>query len=1323
MAGVILILATGVFGLLVAGSQHLHSIAITSSPATSSRKICDPIVSGVKETRKPLEWWAEEIEDGPEEGEWLCMEGTQVIFRNSTCNGIPDCDDGSDEYARFCPCPDDKFRCGDVCISCLQRCDRVRDCLNGEDEMDCLNHRCPPRHHQCVSDGTCIRLEATCNHTVECPDGSDEKNCEKNYRKCYNAEFTCDNMKCLRPPDVCDGWDDCGDNSDEKDCSEADFVTCKSGKKVHKTWRCNNWPECSEKYFDDDSDELGCDCTEDHYKCSNGRCIFKGNKCDSKCDCFDTCEDEKNCSHVYTKESGVVECLKGKSVQANGRCIDEQFICDGILHAFGPDITESGCYDNETKSCVLSAGQKRGRPMVFNCKDLRCLPTYMLCDGSRDCLYGDDEDNCGENGACGPDEFMCLNSSCIPLTKRCDGNLDCPYGSDERFCVEDGLSTQRLNFPEHEATFEHICKPQELRPCHDDEWRCSTCGECIKRSLRCNSEVDCAYERDEQYCADNTCDDEHFRCDSGHCVPMSARCDAAFDCRDKSDEKHCGSHKCEQGRTKCSSGQCVPTVAWCNGTTECPDQSDESDCKDDEVCSHGMFKCFEGPCLDKKYVCDGNTDCPSSWVDENDCPFQCSNSHYNCSCVDQEINCSYTGIRDFPHVQSKINRYNFAHNRLGEKLHLHPVEGHGDVIYLDMCDNHIVELGNATLAEMKKLWNLVLCNNNIQNIIYGNFKNLNEVINLDLTGNGIINIGTRAFDGLTSLRKLDLSYQKIYNIDGGAFKGLNSLKTLLLHFNRLTFIRPNTFDGLEILETLHLTGNQITYLEPGVFHGLTSLTELKLDLNPLDTVDANVFKPLRNLVNLTTPEFRFCCLRHHATQCLPVVDDFSSCEDLMSDMVLRLFVWVVGFVALIGNTFVIIWRLMYPSGNKKNHSLLFVNLALGDLMMGVYLLMIAGVDIAYRGVYRMHEQKWRSSLLCQAAGFFSTFSSEASVFTLTVITLDRLTMIISDYGVRRVHEGLVKNVMVGVWGFSLFLAALPLMPFPYFDNFYGRSGVCLALHITNEKPSGWEYSVFIFLVLNMLSFTVIAVSYLLIYVRARKKQPFMECGKNKHGKDREMGRRVTYIVGTDAACWLPIIILGIASLSGAQIPRKVFSYVAVFVLPLNAALNPLLYTFFTDPVRKRLRTLRQSFSSWHTRSTHSIAISGVQLATTHRGQVTTELTDIPGPGSDGKVHTKAAICVYTPANAASSQVTHFIHEPPDQDAAESQDKCSSQNGGDAVQLLNRPRVAPDSKTKPACDTEEEAIVPLETLTADRPATHRNSGRHSRRKNTADRRYD
>jgi hypothetical protein len=39
-------------------------------------------------------------------------------------------------------------------------------------------------------------------------------------------------------------------------------------------------------------------------------------------------------------------------------------------------------------------------------------------------------------------------------------------------------------------------------------------------------------------------------------------------------------------------------------------------------------------------------------------------------------------------------------------------------------------------------------------------------------------------------------------------------------------------------------------------------------------------------------------------------------------------------------------------------------------------------------------------------------------------------------------------------------------------NFYGRSGVCLALHITPEKPSGWEYSVFVFLCKLILSLSL-----------------------------------------------------------------------------------------------------------------------------------------------------------------------------------------------------------------------------------------------------------
>lgn len=60
-----------------------------------------------------------------------------------------------------------------------------------------------------------------------------------------------------------------------------------------------------------------------------------------------------------------------------------------------------------------------------------------------------------------------------------------------------------------------------------------------------------------------------------------------------------------------------------------------------------------------------------------------------------------------------------------------------------------------------------------------------------------------------------------------------------------------------------------------------------------------------------------------------------------------------------------------------------MNLAIGDFLMGAYLLVIAAVDVYFRGVYATEETSWRKSLLCRSAGFCSTLSSELSVFTLT----------------------------------------------------------------------------------------------------------------------------------------------------------------------------------------------------------------------------------------------------------------------------------------------------------------------------------------------------
>ncbi|XP_069184939.1 G-protein coupled receptor GRL101 isoform X2 [Procambarus clarkii] len=1067
-----------------------------------------------------VEVWAsqeQELEEGSggggaegvscQAGTFRCWDGSQCVPMNATCSGVAECRDESDEAVAHCGCKPGEYQCQDTCIDALWRCDTVEDCDGGEDEEHCETWECPVSHYKCTN-GLCIQSDAVCNFVDDCHDGSDEDSDAHKcpYRKCFYGEYKCANSECVRPGLVCDGIPNCIDGTDETQCQPEDFVTCASGKRVHRFFWCDGWPDCDDNH----ADELNCgECDQQQFRCPNSQCVLAGNVCDSQCDCSD-CADESDCGHIYTRVSGVAVCEVGVSI-----------------------------------TCVVSASQRH--------KD-RCLAANRLCDGLNHCHNGDqlsDETGCRQRDECvgtGEDGswFHCSEGRCISARLRCDRKFDCLYGEDEKDCP--------------------------VVECQEKEWQCAS-GQCVQLADRCDLHFHCLDKSDELNCSDHPCGPGQVKCHTGQCLPQSYWRDHIPDCPDKSDEIF--SEKeisgCVPGAFRCAtSGQCIPAERRCllsrDRHLSCADGSHLLDCKLLQ-CPAGMYKCLSGPCLDASRKCDGIIDCPETWDDEDFCPFQCSMQVPECQCYDVQANCSGLGLKYFPDIENNIIRFHLADNNLSVSLQ-EPIRHYDQIIYLDLSRNHIQHLGNGTFKYLLRLLILMLSDNNLTSLSEGTFQGLHNLRTLNLNGNKIAFISPVAFYGLSALPTLDLSHQ------------------------RLSVISARAFAGLRNLTTLNLSHNMLTVLDDAVFTGLRNLKKLDLTHNAIETFSDELFHHIPRLHHLETDEWRLCCLARHVDKCLPVADEFSSCEDLMSNLVLRVCIWILGFIALLGNSFVIIWRSVYSSGNKM-HSFLIVNLGVGDFLMGVYLVIVAAVDLQYRGVYAAYELSWRTSSLCQLAGFISTFSSELSVFTLTVITVDRLIVIKFPFGVRRKEGSVTRMVMAGVWVLVGLLAALPLTRLQYFHNFYGRSGVCLALHITNEKPSGWEYAVFIFLVLNLLSFGVIAVSYVLMYVAARDTHSAARADTNVRGGDGGMAKRMSLIVATDAACWLPIIFLGIASLCGVTIPPRVFSWIAVFVLPLNAAINPVLYTLSTAPVRKRLVSLRQSVASKHSRS--ASAVSGQQL--------------------------------------------------------------------------------------------------------------------------------
>lgn len=104
------------------------------------------------------------------------------------------------------------------------------------------------------------------------------------------------------------------------------------------------------------------------------------------------------------------------------------------------------------------------------------------------------------------------------------------------------------------------------------------------------------------------------------------------------------------------------------------------------------------------------------------------------------------------------------------------------------------------------------------------------------------------------------------------------------------------------------------------------------------------------------------------------------------------------------------------------------NLALADLCMGLYLFLLACIDVHSIEEYFNFAYDWQYGAGCTVAGVLTNFASHLSVFTLTIITLERSFAITNAiYLNRRLALGTAVKIMCGGWLYSILMACLPLV--------------------------------------------------------------------------------------------------------------------------------------------------------------------------------------------------------------------------------------------------------------------------------------------------------
>ncbi|KPP70511.1 leucine-rich repeat-containing G-protein coupled receptor 4-like, partial [Scleropages formosus] len=395
-----------------------------------------------------------------------------------------------------------------------------------------------------------------------------------------------------------------------------------------------------------------------------------------------------------------------------------------------------------------------------------------------------------------------------------------------------------------------------------------------------------------------------------------------------------------------------------------------------------------------------------------------------------------------------------------------------------------------------------------------------------------------------------LTGTKIHAIPPGLCEDLRSLRTLDLSYNQIQEL-PG-FQNCFRLEELNLQHNCIRQIQAKTFEDLATLRIFDLSLNLLSTVPTAGLRSVRHLKLAGNLEMKGAL----ATKDLPKLRSegksaFKPCDQLLGSWMIRLTVWFIGLSALVFNTVVLVGT-FFPRSALSPAKLLVGLLAGSNLLMGIYVFLLAVLDAATWGNFADFGVLWETGLGCRAAGFLATFSSEWSILLLALAAMERSFS---------VHCWVRKGEGRHRWGNWIYLAAalLPLLAggaacFPLFHvGEFSSSPLCLLFPALGHPSLGFTVTL---VLLNLLAYLFMAVVYTHLY-----------CSLGKLDltdlQNISMLRHVAWLIFVNCVCFCPLAAFSFSPLlPGFARKPEIMKSVTLIFFPLSASLNPVLYIFF-----------------------------------------------------------------------------------------------------------------------------------------------------------------
>ncbi|KAJ6668728.1 hypothetical protein lerEdw1_012211 [Lerista edwardsae] len=436
-----------------------------------------------------------------------------------------------------------------------------------------------------------------------------------------------------------------------------------------------------------------------------------------------------------------------------------------------------------------------------------------------------------------------------------------------------------------------------------------------------------------------------------------------------------------------------------------------------------------------------------------------------------------------------------------------------------------------------------------------------NVTMMSLQNNLLRRLAANGFKKYQDLKYLYLQNNKISIVSKYAFKRLYNLTKLYLSHNKITVLEPHVFEDLQKLEWLIIENNKIKCIYPLTFYGLNSLILLTLMNNSLTQLpDKNL---CQHMPKLNWLDFEGNHIHNLRNGC------FISCSRL-TVLVLRR----NKISSLNENSFSDLQRIAeLDLANNEIES--FPPYIFKDLKE------LSQLNLSYNPIQKIHADQFDYLIKLNSLSLegIEITNIQRRMFG-PLRNLSHIYFKKFQYCGYAPHVRSCKPNTDGISSFENLLASLIQRVFVWIVSTVTCFGnifvICMRPYIRSENKLH-ALSIMSLCCVNLVAFIIIAFSYgSMFYSIHQTTITAMEIRKHVK-KEMTLAKRFFFIVFTDALCWIPIFILKLLSLLHVEIPGSITSWVVIFILPINSALNPLLYTLTTRPFKEMIHQTWQNY--------------------------------------------------------------------------------------------------------------------------------------------------